>query len=291
MTEKLPSSLEAAVAAREALRAAQPKTQCCVAFLGDVVEAESMGSVFSEYGLPPKSVPLGSVKSNIGHLKGAAGAASLLKTALALHHKVLPPTLKADPPDPEIGLADSPFYLNTASRPWFRRGGQPRRAGVSAFGFGGNNAHLLVEEHREGEEVEGPVGREAQDRGVVRQGRREGDGADTILIVEGRQQQTAVDDGGDPAALLQVVGAAVLEVLGQRERARRSGTRCSPAHRWPGCPRPRPTTARTAFSSKVATRAWPACAWRWFETARCSPSRCSPWSRCTGTLRSRPKKS
>ena len=89
---------------------------------------------------------LGSVKSQIGHTKAAAGAAGLFKVVMALHHKALPPTIKIDAPNPALELDDSPFYLNTEARPWIRRGDHPRRAGVSSFGFGGSNFHITVEE-------------------------------------------------------------------------------------------------------------------------------------------------
>src|SRR6202035_2437134 len=88
---------------------------------------------------PPPSVALGSVKSNIGHLKGAAGAAGMLKAALALHDKVLPPSLHCETPSPDIDFAHSPLYVNTELRPWEVPGSVPRRVGVSAFGFGGTN--------------------------------------------------------------------------------------------------------------------------------------------------------
>ncbi|MEA3428029.1 MAG: SDR family NAD(P)-dependent oxidoreductase, partial [Thermodesulfobacteriota bacterium] len=91
---------------------------------------------------------LGSVKSMIGHTKAAAGAAGLIKAALSLYNKTLPPTLKADIPDPELSIDKSHFYLNTETRPWFSKKDHPRRAGVSAFGFGGSNFHMLVEEHK-----------------------------------------------------------------------------------------------------------------------------------------------
>lgn len=90
---------------------------------------------------------LGSVKSQIGHTKGAAGAASLIKTVLALHHKVLPPTIKVDRPNPAFDIDNSPFYLNTQTRPWISPSDQPRRAGISSFGFGGSNFHVAVEEY------------------------------------------------------------------------------------------------------------------------------------------------
>jgi acyl transferase domain-containing protein len=82
----------------------------------------------------------------IGHTIPAAGAAGLIKTSLALHHKLLPPTLHADSANPL--LEQTPFYLNSAARPWVSAGHAPRRAGVSAFGFGGINAHAVLEEYR-----------------------------------------------------------------------------------------------------------------------------------------------
>ncbi|HZD05343.1 MAG TPA: polyketide synthase, partial [Longimicrobiales bacterium] len=108
--------------------------------VGDVVEVESLDAVFRGYGLPATSIALGSVKSNIGHLKGAAGAAGLLKATLALHERVLPPSLNCDTLNPAIDFAGSPFVVNTGLRPWDKAGSNGdtvRRAGVSAFGFGG----------------------------------------------------------------------------------------------------------------------------------------------------------
>ncbi|MFB7456883.1 SDR family NAD(P)-dependent oxidoreductase [Streptomyces sp. NPDC056188] len=90
---------------------------------------------------------LGSVKSQIGHTKCAAGAAGLLKAVMALHHKVLPPTIKVDRPIPAAADPDGPFYVNTETRPWVRPAGHPRRASVSSFGFGGSNFHVTLEEY------------------------------------------------------------------------------------------------------------------------------------------------
>ncbi|HEY1101628.1 MAG TPA: beta-ketoacyl synthase N-terminal-like domain-containing protein, partial [Myxococcota bacterium] len=90
---------------------------------------------------------IGSVKSQIGHTKSAAGSAGIIKAALALHHKVLPPTIKVSTPNPQIDWADSPFYVNPTLRPWFRGSDHPRRAGVSSFGFGGSNWHITLEEY------------------------------------------------------------------------------------------------------------------------------------------------
>jgi acyl transferase domain-containing protein/acyl carrier protein len=115
--------------------------------VGDVVEVESLAGVFGGFHLPPHSVALGSVKSNIGHLKAAAGAAGVLKAALALRHKVLPPSLHCEHPNPDIPFAKSPFFVNTELQPWMVPADSVRRAGVSAFGFGGTNFHIVLEEH------------------------------------------------------------------------------------------------------------------------------------------------
>src|ERR1700686_3809255 len=115
--------------------------------VGDVVEAQCMADLLSGQNLPTHSVALGSVKSNIGHLKGAAGAAGLLKTALALRDKVLPPSVHCEHPSPDIDFAHSPLYVNTELKPWTVSADTPRRAGVSAFGFGGTNFHLVLEEY------------------------------------------------------------------------------------------------------------------------------------------------
>ena len=114
--------------------------------VGDVVE---VGSLMEGFGrdIPPRSIPLGSVKSNVGHLKGAAGAAGLLKTVFALHEKALPPSLNFDAPNPNIDFEHSPFYVNTELEEWPTPACGVRRAGVSAFGFGGTNFHAVLEEH------------------------------------------------------------------------------------------------------------------------------------------------
>lgn len=91
---------------------------------------------------------LGSVKSQIGHTKGAAGSAGLIKSIMALHQKVLPATIKVERENPKLDLANSPFYLNTRTRPWIRDTQHPRRASVSALGFGGSNFHVTLEEYR-----------------------------------------------------------------------------------------------------------------------------------------------
>jgi acyl transferase domain-containing protein/acyl carrier protein/NAD(P)-dependent dehydrogenase (short-subunit alcohol dehydrogenase family) len=113
--------------------------------VGDVVEVESLSSCFGK--AERGSIGLGSVKSNIGHLKAGAGAAGLLKAVMAIYHKILPPTLNCEKPNPNINFSATPFYLLTEAREWERRGNIPRRAGVSAYGFGGTNFHIVLEEY------------------------------------------------------------------------------------------------------------------------------------------------
>ena len=115
--------------------------------VGDVVEVQSMADVLKESHLPPNSVAIGSVKSNFGHLKSAAGAAGLLKAAFALHEKVLPPSVHCEHPNPDIDFAHSPLYVNTELKPWNVPAAGVRRAGLSAFGFGGTNFHAVLEEY------------------------------------------------------------------------------------------------------------------------------------------------
>lgn len=114
--------------------------------VGDRTELETLDALMSGTGAPPGSCALGSVKSQIGHTKGAAGIASLIKTSLALHHRVLPPTINVRRPNPAWDPETSPFTISVDPRPWLD---DHRIAGVSAFGFGGTNFHAVVEEHPE----------------------------------------------------------------------------------------------------------------------------------------------
>jgi acyl transferase domain-containing protein/NAD(P)-dependent dehydrogenase (short-subunit alcohol dehydrogenase family) len=115
--------------------------------VGDVVEVQSTLDVLRDSSLPAHSIALGSVKSNFGHLKGAAGAAGLLKIALALRDKVIPPSVHCEHPNPEIDFAHAPLYVNTELRPWTVPADSVRRGGLSAFGFGGTNFHAVLEEY------------------------------------------------------------------------------------------------------------------------------------------------
>ncbi|EOD65304.1 beta-ketoacyl synthase N-terminal-like domain-containing protein [Amycolatopsis vancoresmycina] len=110
--------------------------------LGDAIEVAALNRVFRD--VPPGTCALGSVKTNIGHLDAAAGVAGLIKAVLAVRHGVLPPNLHFTAPHPEVDLAGGPWYVPVKAADWPE---VPRRvAGVSAFGMGGTNVHVIVEE-------------------------------------------------------------------------------------------------------------------------------------------------
>lgn len=119
----------------------------------DVAEIEALGRVFgSRVGQQPWCA-VGSVKSMIGNLMPSAGIVGIIKTALALYHKVLPPTLNCSEPNPELEIEKTPFYINAEPRPWFHGKPDPRRAGVNTLAFGGVDTHAVLEEQ---EGAEGP---------------------------------------------------------------------------------------------------------------------------------------
>jgi len=113
--------------------------------LGDPIEVAALTRVLRTRTRARNSCGLGSVKSNIGHLDTAAGVAGLIKGVLMLRHGVLPPSLHFERPNPHLGLDDSPFFVPRVAQPWAHAGDAPRRLGVSAFGIGGTNAHLILE--------------------------------------------------------------------------------------------------------------------------------------------------
>ncbi|MDM9379453.1 SDR family NAD(P)-dependent oxidoreductase [Chlorogloeopsis sp. ULAP01] len=129
--------------------------------LGDPIEIAALTKVFRVSTEKKNFCAIGSVKTNIGHLDAAAGVAGLIKTALALKHQLIPPSLNFEQPNPEIDFANSPFYVNTKLREW--QSSIPRRAGVSSLGMGGTNVHLVLEE--------APIV-ERRSRGAEEQGRK-----------------------------------------------------------------------------------------------------------------------
>lgn len=113
--------------------------------LGDPIEIAALTQAFRADTERRGFCAIGSVKTNIGHLDAAAGVAGLIKATMALKHRVLPPSLHFEQPNPQIDFAASPFYVNTEARAW-AGGRMPRRAGVSSFGIGGTNVHVVLEE-------------------------------------------------------------------------------------------------------------------------------------------------
>ena len=113
--------------------------------LGDPIEVEGLTRAFRTTSAAEAYCALGSVKTNIGHLDAGATAAGLIKAVLSLQNEVIPPSLNFKEPNPRIGFCGSPFYVAAEPVAW-KRGESPRRAGISSFGLGGTNAHLLIEE-------------------------------------------------------------------------------------------------------------------------------------------------
>lgn len=139
------------IAMAQAVAGVEPRSISCVEAhgtatpLGDPIEIAALTRAFRAGTSERQFCALGSVKSNIGHTDAAAGVAGLIKTALALQHRRMPPSLHYESPNPQIDFESSPFYVNAESCPW-PEGPTPRRAGVSSFGIGGTNAHVVLEE-------------------------------------------------------------------------------------------------------------------------------------------------
>ncbi|MCA1568555.1 MAG: SDR family NAD(P)-dependent oxidoreductase [Acidobacteria bacterium] len=113
--------------------------------LGDPIEIAALTRAYRGWTKERGFCAVGSVKTNVGHLDTAAGVTGLIKTVLALEHRLIPPSLNFHTPNPEIDFESSPFYVNTTLREW-ADSNTPRRAGVSSFGLGGTNCHMIVEE-------------------------------------------------------------------------------------------------------------------------------------------------
>lgn len=116
--------------------------------VGDTEEFEALKEVFGSASISPNSVEVGSVKAIIGHTGWLAGAASVVKMTEALKVKIIPPQSNFTEPNPSFGIEQSPFRISTVARPWKENaGGAPKRVGVNGFGFGGSNAHVILEEY------------------------------------------------------------------------------------------------------------------------------------------------
>ncbi|TCP54572.1 amino acid adenylation domain-containing protein [Tumebacillus sp. BK434] len=127
--------------------------------LGDPIEMTALTQAYRKHTEATNYCAVGSVKSNIGHLDAGAGAAGFIKTVLSLYNEEMPPSLHFKRPNPKVDWERSPFFVNTQLRDW-SRGEEPRRAAVSSFGLGGNNAHAVLEEAPL--QVSGPTARAAQ---------------------------------------------------------------------------------------------------------------------------------
>ena len=114
--------------------------------LGDAIEVAALTEAFRDWTTDTGFCGLGSIKPNIGHLDAAAGVTGLVKAILALRHRTLPPTIHCERPNPALGFAGTPFYPVTAATPWPAAPEERRRCGVSSFGMGGTNAHVVLEE-------------------------------------------------------------------------------------------------------------------------------------------------
>ncbi len=125
--------------------------------LGDLTELNSLRTLWQDSGWKKNQCAIGSIKSMIGHLLTAAGAAGMIKTLLALQNKTLPPSLNFNQASQNSPLSNGPFRVQTEPAPWHRKEDhKPRRAAVSAFGFGGINAHMLLEEYDEAAQGDRP---------------------------------------------------------------------------------------------------------------------------------------
>ncbi|MFI1368652.1 type I polyketide synthase [Streptomyces griseochromogenes] len=158
--------------------------------LGDPIEASALQAVYGRDRQTP--LALGSVKSNIGHTQAAAGIAGVIKTVLALRHRTLPRTLHVDSPSSQVDWDSGALELLTESRPWPASADRPRRAGVSAFGISGTNAHVILEE---AQPVEAPEAVDVQPLPWVLSAR-----TDSALRARARQLLSHLG-GGEPAAL------------------------------------------------------------------------------------------
>jgi malonyl CoA-acyl carrier protein transacylase len=200
--------------------------------VGDAVEAKVLSELFEAAGTRPRAVALGSIKSQIGHLKSAAGAASLLKAVLALHHRRLPPSLHCERPNPSIDFERGPFFVPAEARDWPAEAGRPRVAAVSSFGFGGTNFHVLLAEHAPAARGLRGAGGEGEIAGASRPAAPAGSGPRLVCVgadsredlragLEAALRGGSEEPGEVPASIRQRAERLVFSYATPEERARK----------------------------------------------------------------------
>lgn len=117
--------------------------------VGDRTEIQTLSSVMRDANAQPKTCSVGSAKTFVGHTKASAGVVGMVKALQSIYYKTIPPHINVEEPIDEIAHANSPIYINKNIKPWFKTSEIPRRAGISAFGFGGTNFHAVIEEYND----------------------------------------------------------------------------------------------------------------------------------------------
>jgi acyl transferase domain-containing protein/acyl carrier protein len=186
--------------------------------LGDPIEVNALIKAFNQFTPNKGFCSLGSVKSNIGHTGPAAGLVGLIKVLLSIQHQKIPPTIHYQDINPSISLQNSPFYINTTLRDWETAHNAPRMAAVSAFGFSGTNAHVVIEEYLEKAELQGLIGH-PQHEGpyiIVLSAKNEDrlkEYAGKLLAFLPKNSTTAAELEKQPQLLEEKIGATFAELL------------------------------------------------------------------------------
>ncbi|WP_010581741.1 type I polyketide synthase [Schlesneria paludicola] len=166
--------------------------------VGDQTECQALQTFLQSAGAAPRSAAVGSIKSTIGHTKCAAGVIGLIKMAFALQHRVLPPTMHVEQPNPKAGFGEGPLYVNSETRAWIKATG-PRRAGISSFGFGGTNFHAILEEYSPEAPVQGRSTRQQLPSELFAFGTDSESTLQSVIGAYADQLETALAAGHQPA--------------------------------------------------------------------------------------------
>ncbi|WP_444944873.1 SDR family NAD(P)-dependent oxidoreductase [Microbulbifer sp. ZKSA006] len=163
--------------------------------LGDPIELDALATVFQEKTGQRQYCAVGSVKSNLGHTSWAAGIAGVQKVLMSMQNKTLVPTLNYSNSNEHFDFSDSPFYVNTQTKPWNTKSG-PRRAGVSSFGFSGTNAHMVIEEYVQPEQNALPISHDEREAFLVVLSAKNSDRLKDVI----RHLIAYLDDSGELSA-------------------------------------------------------------------------------------------